>query len=243
MRMKQQVGMAATIACALTLSSCWSCLEGEGEITERSFELGSTEEIELNVSANVNYWLDPNSKSTKVVIRVEDNLHELIEVNQNKGELEIGTDGCVSSSEMSIDIISPALSELSVNGSGDFISKTPIKTEEMELTVSGSGNIVLEVDAEDLDLTINGSGNMNLKGEAVEMDVNINGSGDIEASDLKTVETDIQINGSGDCNVYVKEKLEVEINGSGNVNYKWNPKKLEQEINGSGDVVQLNQAI
>ena len=127
---------------------------------------------------------------------------------------------------------------LSVAGSGKIEAKSPIQAEDLDLDLSGSGDINIEdLEATNVDTDISGSGDIRLAGKTLvrTLDCDITGSGDIHAEGLRVGEADIDISGSGGCKVDVADKLDVEISGSGKVRYRGNP-TVNADISGSGRV-------
>jgi hypothetical protein len=128
---------------------------------------------------------------------------------------------------------------LYLSGSGNIITETNIKTKEIELKLSGSGNInVKDLSCDEVDAAISGSGNIDITGSADELSMAISGSGNCNADDLKTKETDIKISGSGNCKVNAEKDLTVAISGSGSVFYAGNP-IIDASVSGSGKIRKL----
>jgi glycyl-tRNA synthetase (class II) len=110
-------------------------------------------------------------------------------------------------------------------------------TNIQEVKLSGSGLIhVADVTTGDLELGISGSGEMELWGVADRGDFDISGSGTIHAYELQLQECYANISGSGDMQVTVQDYLNVRISGSGSVYYMGNP-IIESNISGSGDII------
>lgn len=127
------------------------------------------------------------------------------------------------------------LEGISMAGSGDVIVKSKLKTDELELELSGSGNIQCEdLIADKLEVDLAGSGDIYLGGIAEnEVEINIAGSGDVRAENLETKNAEVNIAGSGSVKVWATEELESNIVGSGNVYYKGRP-LVDAETAGSG---------
>ncbi len=127
------------------------------------------------------------------------------------------------------------LNGLSVAGSGDVVFKSKLTTDELDLDLSGSGNIQCEeLTANEVEVNIAGSGDILLGGMAEnEFEINIAGSGDVRAENLKTKEAEVNIAGSGSVKIWATERLETNIVGSGDVYYKGNPLVNAESI-GSG---------
>ena len=120
---------------------------------------------------------------------------------------------------MRIFITLPDFDLINISGSGEIISETFLNVDDIDLTISGSGDIDLGIEADDIKSSISGSGNILLEGTADEIDFRISGSGDYGAFNLDSNRAYIEIIGSGDAEVYVGEQLDVKISGSVDVMY------------------------
>ena len=110
-----------------------------------------------------------------------------------------------------------------------------------EASLSGSGDIMLsDVTEDEVELYISGSGDITAFGEVERLSAGIDGSGDMDLAELYAGEAVVEINGSGDIVVNASSSLECEINGSGDIHYTGNPSEIKREINGSGDIQPLD---
>jgi len=134
-------------------------------------------------------------------------------------------------------ITMPELEGLGVSGSGKAEIQDEIKTENLDLSVSGSGNLLTaDMTVENLECSISGSGNIKLGGGSVDdAEVSISGSGNFNGEDVKAETMEISISGSGGCRCYVTGSLEARVSGSGNVTYSGDP-RIDARVSGSGRV-------
>ena len=123
---------------------------------------------------------------------------------------------------------------VNVSGSGDVTNRGTLKGGDVELRVSGSGEIELAMQANDVDCRISGSGNIDLSGSGKTGSLSISGSGDLDASDFELETMSISISGSGGASVYATKELDSRISGSGTVRYKGDPDKVSNRSSGSG---------
>ena len=146
----------------------------------------------------------------------------------------------IKRSKLTIHITSKELDAVKMSGSGLFESDSPITSEEMDLAISGSGNIVFKkLNAEEVDVKISGSGDVLLdSGSAEELDLRISGSGKLKAETFDVDEFSASISGSGGARITAKEEIEVRISGSGSVYYHGNP-RVNSSSSGSGKVKAL----
>lgn len=125
---------------------------------------------------------------------------------------------------------------IGITGSGDVYFKDGIRSSNLRLWVSGSGDVYGKVDAKSLECNISGSGDMKLAGHAQNSTVSVSGSGDYTARDLQTDNTSVHVSGSGDASIYVSNNLNASVTGSGDVSYRGGPKHIMKSKSGSGDI-------
>ena len=123
---------------------------------------------------------------------------------------------------------------LSVSGSGDVVSEGTINGDNVELHVSGSGDMALTLRATDVDCSISGSGSINLSGKGKSAALSISGSGKLDAEDFEVETMSIRISGSGGAYIYATKEIDSRISGSGTIHYKGEPDKLSNHSSGSG---------
>ena len=151
----------------------------------------------------------------------------------------------------------PNIDAIGVAGSGDVVAETKITSRELDLSVSGSGSLVLDADVTgSLDADVSGSGSIEFKGKCRDFDSHISGSGRVKLNiavaerasfglsgsgkiyaDGSAQEIKATISGSGEVLAanFTVDKCDVRISGSGDVEINVN-KELDANISGSGSV-------
>lgn len=138
--------------------------------------------------------------------------------------------------KVKIYISMPQIASLSVSGSGDILAQTAIKSSDLKIKISGSGNVKIEnLSVKNLDLGISGSGDIKMAGTDVaeSASYSISGSGDIDNQGLQCKKVDIKVSGSGDVRVWAIDELDAKVSGSGDVYYKGRP-IINAKTSGSG---------
>lgn len=143
-------------------------------------------------------------------------------------------------SKLTIHVTSRELEAVKMSGSGLFEADDPVASDEMDLAISGSGNIVFKkLEADEVGVKISGSGDVLLdSGSADEMEMKISGSGKLKAETFEVNEFSASISGSGGARITAKEELEVRVSGSGSVYYHGDP-RVNSSSSGSGKVKAL----
>lgn len=224
----------------VVLSSCnmfgGKRVSGNGKITTQSRNVSSFNSIDASGSVKVHVRQD---SSSSVKIETDENLMEYVDVYVKGTTLVVkAKDGfnLDPSKDLIVYTSAPVFKSIDVSGSGDIISDNIISGGgPLEMGVSGSGNINVQVALPKVSVEVSGSGNVLLKGTAKEFDGSISGSGSIKAFDLTTDITSLHLSGAADAEVTANQKLDVEVSGSGDVKYKGNA-AVSQRISGSGSV-------
>lgn len=216
--------------------SVWpfNCIAGSGNVISETRSVGEFHSAEMRGSGNLFVTQDGTGD---ISIEGEDNILPIMKTYVSDGTLIIEQEPLrcvVNSKPVNVYVRMEDVKKLSVSGSGSIVSENKIESVDLEVSVAGSGDINIDVDADKLSTIISGSGEALLKGSATEHIVRISGSGDVQAFGLATTKSDISIFGSGESEVSVSSTLDVIISGSGDVAYKGSPANVNQIITGSG---------
>lgn len=227
---------------ASNLSAQWGKkIKGNGDYTtiERS--------IEDYDKVSVSGWFDVvlvSGTEGKLSLEGESNLLEYIKTEVKDGRLNIkprkGVNLKPSSYNNGIVITVPVqeIDAVSLSGSGDIVGKTVLKTNNFKTSLSGSGDISLEVEAQEMEASMSGSGDINLDGTAENFTAKISGSGDIKAYGLEAENVSATVSGSADIEVTANTSIKARVTGSGDISYRGNPKKIDTKSSGSGDITE-----
>lgn len=196
---------------------------------------------------SVSGWFDVmlvDGTEGKLSIEGEENLLEYIKTEVKDGKLVIKVkkgynlqpsswkkDGVIK-----VTVPVESLSALSLSGSGDIVGKKTISASEFSTSMSGSGDITLDLECKTITASMSGSGDINLSGTTEVFEAQISGSGDIRAYDLIADNVDARVSGSADIKVTANEMLTARVSGSGDIHYKGDPKKIDSKSSGSGDI-------
>ncbi len=95
----------------------------------------------------------------------------------------------------------PQLNEIIMSSSGDVIGRGLIKGDNLNLVMSGSGDLKLDVDYDTIRVLMSGSGDVTLMGQCKMIYADIHGSGDLKIQQLSAGESHINATGSGEAKV------------------------------------------
>lgn len=236
--------LKSTTVLLFLLSTTLSCaqwgngkkIKGNGDITTITRSTGSYEGVKA--AGPMDFKL-VQGKEGEISIKGDSNLMEYIETEVRYNNLVVKVkDGFNLKSSQTIVVTVPYenIETVSLAGSGDIENTGTIKSNEFEVSLSGSGDINLNVSAQYIESSIAGSGDIELKGTTTDLTTNIAGSGDFDGKALKSNNVTAKISGSGSANVVCNGELIVRISGSGDVKYSGKPTNKDTKVSGSGSV-------
>lgn len=213
-------------------------IKGNGEMTTQNRSVSNYDKVSLVGFMDVELV---SGKEGALKVEAESNLQQYITTEVSDGVLKISVEKGVSispSGNRGIKVLVPfeEIEGVSLTGSGDLWSSDQIKSEYFKTSLTGSGNLKLNLSVRDLKSTITGSGNTELKGTAENFSCTVTGSGDLEAYNLRASRAEASVSGSGDVELTATQELKARVAGSGDITYNGNPKKQDFKTAGSGSI-------
>jgi hypothetical protein len=218
------------------------------QVTKKTLELPEFKSIYVN--SNYTVYLKQTNKQ-EVIVEALTEIYELTNVIVENGILMINVERKPDSPNKSVwakidDIkVNPTmkvyvsmknLTDLQVNGGGKIISENSLAASTLNLSVSGSGSMDLDIKGDVVKTEVSGSGKIALRGYASSMDALVSGSGSLNAFSCPLDAAKVKVSGSGACELNVTTTIDALILGSGTIKHKGNTKNTTKKIYGSGSV-------
>jgi len=211
---------------------------GSGNVITESRELDSVFAIRVELQATISIG---QADSQSIDVSVDDNLQQYVETVVENGTLilRVADSVTITSYDLDIEIKLPDIRRIAVSGIATIVSSTVLDVDQLEVSVTGTGTIVLEVTAERLSTSVTGIADIDYEGMVTEHTIIIIGSATLSSYDLGTTSTTVSISGVGTLLVRALDELDVSISGVGTVHYKGHP-TVTEDITGSGQVIDEN---
>ena len=242
-----------TLAAVLALSSCTfikingTPLSGKNvenaaaDVLTKSFEVADFDVLTINVPADVIYEA---TNSAYMEVSAPSNVIDQIVLTQEDGQLKIAfRDKIVfrGLKHFKIHLGSATLAELNVNGAADFNCLSGFKTGNLNVKVSGAGDLDLaKLEAENVTIRINGAGDLDMKdAKCASLDITVSGAGDVDLDRIDCEGTlKVVVNGAGDAVISGKAgEADLTINGAGKVDVRnLDGPIVNSSVNGVGSI-------
>lgn len=249
----------AIILLSFFSTSCFNTVfeQGNGEIVEKLRSIPDFSTISSNGAFDIYYEY---ADTPSVLVSCESNLMQYIETAVFDGELKIGTPNFViirPRKTIEVYVKGPFVDKILLSGSG-LIHTDTIRTSDLTIKISGSGDIETSFLGNNFTTTVSGSGNIRSYAECEKYEVlisgsakvfpkgwadksyyTISGSGNVRGYDFPVRDANVDVSGSADLYLNVEDELKIKISGSGNIYYKGHP-NIERNISGSGNIINDN---
>ena len=244
MKSIRNFGIFLLIATAVfSFTSCESdkldSIRGSGPVYAETRDLPIHRDISIAIPADVFIY---QSQVKEVTIEAQANILEVIETHVQDSELEIKLKKRVelgTYEPIKVYISSAMFNTIHLSGTVNLYSETPIVTDVLDVSISGTGEVDILVTANMVKASISGNGKMWLDGKTISEVLTISGTGNIYAFGLLTESSDISISGTGNAEISVKDHLKADISGSGNIYYRGYP-SIDSRIIGTGRLIHVD---
>lgn len=219
----------------------WGCLlddfdglDGNGERVEERRELERFTAVESAGAFDIRI---EQGDAFEAVVRIDSNLIDHIETHVHNRRLLIEPDTAIDDTVggTHVWVTVPELHAATLSGSGSIVVSAFEQDAPIELTLSGSGEVVFSGRAPQVAAKLSGSGEMLLAGATEQVDLDLSGSGTIDAEELEAERGEIDLAGSGEVRATVLDTARVALDGSGDIDLFGEP-EVELSKSGSGEV-------
>lgn len=237
--MKINLTIIQAISLSIFLPSCFLApIIGSGNVISENRELSTISSISIEGQASVKTEM---GAVQSVSILTDDNIiHEIETVMENEklvirnknNQFFLPTDGI----QITV-VLTTQLNDISISGTSQFswVDANPIRTPDITLQISGTGDMHLSHTGTSMNLSISGSGTVDIHGSSQNATVMISGSGTYDADDYATVSTSMNISGTGSAYIFASGFLDCIISGTGSIYYYGTP-AISTVRSGTGSV-------
>jgi hypothetical protein len=212
-------------------------VRGNGNVQTEDRPVSEFKNIEVGGAAKV-FVSQGDHPSVKV--EVDQNLQQYVEVSQEGNKIIVRERRGFNldpTGDLKIYVTAPVYNSINVSGACDIIGQTKISNaENLEMHISGAGDMKMEVDAPNLAAEVSGSGSIDLKGQTKTVDLELTGAAHAHCFELLAETTKVDISGAGSAEVFASVRLDARVSGAGSVDYKGNAATVDQHVSGAGSV-------
>ena len=175
------------------------------------------------VSANDNRYRD------RIVTRVVNNRLEIY--FDNKGNFR-----WPDNMKLKAYVSFKTLQKIKASGSSDVFVNGVIKSENLELSLSGSSDFQGAMHVESLVLHQSGSSDSRISGKAERIKIDVSGASDVKGYDMEVNYCEVEASGASDIQITVNKEMNARASGASDIYYKGNGVIREVKSSGASSV-------
>jgi hypothetical protein len=137
-------------------------------------------------------------------------------------------------------VTAPRLEDIRISGAGEITIEELPAGGDVRIDIKGMGGVKFEkpVDLDNLDVSISGTGEVKISGTADQLKLRIPGAGGLKADGLDGNRADVDLPGIGDSEIGRFQEIDVRQTGMGDLRYESDAHpKLSIDSPGPGDIV------
>lgn len=225
-----------------------STIVADGPYVEKTFKFGAFETIKSTGVVDIDY-VEAGGRC-EGTLTVPSNLADYVKIEVVGGVLNVGMKQGrnlnLKGKKIKLAVAAPAISEVSISGTGDFDSKymsgknisfkisgtgdievDKLECKNLSVSVSGTGDVECDgLSASDVNVGISGTGDVELVGKCSKATLSVSGTGDIKAYKLNADAVEASATGTGDIKCKALRSISARCSGTGSITYAGNPSQV-----------------
>lgn len=230
-------------------------VRGVGDLKDKTYDIANFNGVDISGGFDVNLI---QGDKEGLVLTAEENLFEYINVKVEAGILKVYVErNNLQTRGLKAKVYLKSITSLQVSGGGDVTAENGLDVPNLDVQLSGGGDLKTTLKTGELKCRISGGGDAEIEGTIAAFNLNMSGGGDI-SSNVNAKSINCSISGGGDVSLQNKEKatnvdfnisgggdlvLDVEaddvkcsVSGGGDASLSGKAKTLDVAVNGGGDV-------
>lgn len=194
----------------------------------------------ISVSGSIDLYLSQSNEEVVVVSAAEPELRDRIVTEIKNGVLQIYFKDkglrWTRDKKLKAYVSFKTLNKLEASGASDIYANGVIKSNTLQLTLSGSSDFKGAVDVQDLSINQSGSSDSQISGRADKVNVLVSGASDVKGFDLITDYCEANASGASDIQLTVNKEINAIASGSSDIIYKGNATSANVKSSGASSV-------
>jgi hypothetical protein len=196
----------------------------------------------IKISGGIDLYLNQGGEEAVAVSASSPEYRDRIRTVVEGGVLKIYMDnegfhwGNFGGKKLKAYVSCKVLDELGASGGSDVYIEDAVKTDKLDLNLSGGSDLRGKVEAHELAIVQSGGSDTYLSGTAARLSVHASGGSDFHGNDLASDNCRVEASGGSDIHVVVNKELNVNASGGSDVYYSGSGVIRESHSSGSSSI-------
>lgn len=206
-------------------------ISGNRNVASHERQIENFDVLEIDLACKVILKQD---KEVNLLLRADENLHEIIKTEVKNGTLRIYSDyNIISKKTLTIYLTINDLKEINISGAVKMENGFDINLDRLRMDINGAADLDLNINADEIIADFSGATNADFTGQVRYFEIDASGTANLNAYDLIIRECKLDFSGLGKASLHVTEYFDVTVSGMGIVSYIGDP-KVKKDVSGLG---------
>lgn len=208
---------------------------GNGDVVTKSRKVNSTF-TNIKVSNGIDLYITQGTKH-EISVEADENLHELIITEINKGQLKIYTEKNIwRASALKVHVLVKNLEELIASSGSDVRSENTFKVNELTLKTSSGADIRMTVEGKNIQTNSSSGSTLRIAGTTENHSAKASSGSMIKAYGLKSNHIIAKASSGADIDVFASKSIEAKASSGGDIDYAGKPEKVTVKSSSGGRI-------
>jgi hypothetical protein len=195
----------------------------------------------VHIASGIDLYLSQGDAEAVVVSATDPEIRDQIRTEVRDGILEIYIENRVwhwnwGNRHMKAYVSFKTIDELHASGGSDVFIEDVIKSDKLNLSLSGGSDLHGKINIGDLTVSQSGGADSYVSGSAGNLSIHVSGGSDFHGYDLITDKANVEASGGSDAYLTVNKELTASAHGGSDVHYKGNGVIRESHTGGGGGI-------
>lgn len=229
---------AGFILLILTIVSCNfrynDCISGNGKV--KINEISTDTITKVVVSDKIDLILIP-SDSMLVLLKADENLHDVIDISIEKGVLRISTDKYIRIARAKeVEVYGSMFSEVEATTKASITNRDTLHSNEFSIITNSGANVKINGIFNSVVVNAGSGSDIFLEGKTDFLSIDANSAADIYGFDFLAKSVDVDANSASDVRITVLDEAHLSVSSAADITYKGKPPILDSRSTSLGDI-------
>lgn len=216
-----------TILSLITLTICAQ--------SNKNYELTQFNNLTISGAAEVIFTL---SDTVSLKVETTEKQFENVSVRQEEKSLYLKTKGNYKD-DIIFYLSAPSIKEIEISGASSFKTNNLIKSDSLQLTLSGASYFKGDVNVDFINLHLSGASDVKLSGKTNNCFVNVSGASSLKSYSLTAKQAEIFTSGASSVKMFVTDKVKATATGASSIKLKGNALDIKAEATAGSSVSKI----
>jgi hypothetical protein len=193
----------------------------------------------IRISDAIDLYLSPSDNEVVAVSASKVEYRNRIKTQVENGVLKIWYDNekwTRGDKKLRAYVSFKTLNKLKASGASDVRVTGTIKTDDLDINMSGASDFHGDIQAGSLAVDLSGASDMSVTGSATSLKIEVSGASDFKGYDLQADNCSAKASGASDIRITVNKELSAHASGASGVYYKGNGVIRDLKSNGASSI-------